>query len=105
MGIRPVLHRIFVKPDSVKDSDDIIKRAEAAGLTVQLDKREQKAQTTGIIVAIGNTAFESFGSTSEKENITVGSKVIYAKYAGAEVPNSDLILINDEDIVGVYTDD
>lgn len=101
MGFKPVLHRLFVRPDDVLEADDAIKSAKAAGIVIELDKREQKAVCTGTVVSIGNTAFIGFQSTPEGESIKPGSKVIYAKYSGADVPNSDLILLNDEDILGV----
>lgn len=101
MDYKPVLHRLFIKPDSVEDADDLIARAKAIGIQVEVDKREKKAVCTGTIISIGSTAFKGFGTTAETEGISVGSKVLYAKYSGADVPNSDYIMLNDEDILGV----
>jgi len=105
MSLKPVLHRVFVQPNDPQEADDRIRQARATGLIVELDKREQKAVTTGVVVAIGYTAFNEFGSDSDLESIEVGSQVLYAKYAGAEVPNETFLVLNDEDIIGVYTDD
>lgn len=105
MTIKPLLHRIYIQPDIVEEADDVIKSARSAGLVVELDKREKKAHTTGTVVSIGSTAFKEFGSTPEQEGIKVGSRVLYAKYSGADVPNTDFIILNDEDIVGVYADE
>lgn len=102
--LKPVLHRIFVLPEDAGDVDDRVVSARKLGLVVELDKREQKAVTMGTVLSIGNTAFAAFGSNATDEGITVGSKVVYAKYAGASVPNQEYIILNDEDIIGVYND-
>jgi co-chaperonin GroES (HSP10) len=103
--LKPVLHRIFVRPDQVDEVDEQVKRAKDIGLYVELDKREQKAVVVGTVVAIGNTAFEAFQSSAEEEEVEIGSKVLYAKYSGAEVPNSDLLILNDEDVIAVVEKD
>ena len=106
MALRPVLHRVFVLPDKVEDSDEKIIAAKKAGLIVELDKREQKANVTGTVISIGTTAFKhDFGSNATEQGVSVGSKVLFGKYAGGVVPNSDWIVLNDEDILGVYTDE
>ena len=105
--IKPVLHRILIRPEKVEEIDDVVRRAKAAGLAVQLDKREEKAVEVGTVVRVGSTAFKEFGSSSEDEGIKPGAKVIFAKYAQKEVKDNGeiLFLMNDEDIVGVYEDD
>lgn len=100
-----MLHRIFVLPDQVDEVDEKVKSAKALGLYVELDKREQKAVVQGTVVAIGDTAFVAFQSSAEKEGVVVGSKVLYAKYSGADVPNTEYLILNDEDIIAVVTED
>ena len=99
--MKPVLHRIFVLPDLIEEQDETIKRARAVGIHVELDKREKDAVTMGIVKAIGSTSYIGFDTTAEQQGIAVGSHVMYAKYSGAKVPNSDLIILNDEDVLGV----
>jgi len=101
MKVKPVLHRILVKPEQVEETDELIRRARQAGIQIELDKREKKATVIGQVVAVGPTAYFEFNSNKEKEGVVEGSKVLYAKYAGAEIPNTDLIILNDEDIIGV----
>lgn len=101
MKINPILHRVIVQPDDVQEVDGVIARARAAGLHVELDKREQKATTVGTVVSVGSTAYKEFGTTADQEGVTVGAKVLYAKYSGAAIPNSELLMLNDEDILGV----
>lgn len=94
--MKPVLHRVVVKADPVE------KRTESGIFLAVNERNEKKATVSGVVVAIGSTAFESFGSTAEKEGIKVGTRVHYARYAGAEVKdNEDLVILNDEDILGV----
>lgn len=94
--MKPVLHRILVKKDPVE-------KTTASGIIVTIDERkESKAAVKGTIVKVGSTAFQSFGSTAEAEGIIPNARVMFAKYAGAEVGNNtDLIWLNDEDILGV----
>lgn len=105
MKIKPVLHRVLVKPDQIEETDDLLKRSKAAGLILELDKREKEAAVVGEVVAYGNTAYNEFNTTPIQEGIYVGAKVLYAKYSGAKIPNSDLIVLNDEDIIGVIEND
>lgn len=102
--INPVLHRVIVKPINVEESDELLKRARAAGIELQLNAREQKAVEVGIVQSVGNTAYEAWNTLPEDEGVVVGAKVIFAKYAGKEVKDGEetLLILNDEDIVGVY---
>ncbi len=97
--IKPVLHRVLVKPDEVE------KRTQS-GIIIQYDKREEKAVETGTVISIGSTAYQEFGTTAESEGIKPGSKVTFAKYAGKEILDGEdkYLILNDEDIVGVYND-
>lgn len=101
MKIKPVLFRVIVKPDEVSEVDDLVKRAKAAGIEVELDKREKKAVVIGTVISVGDTAFKEFGTTAKEQGVVPGARVQYAKYSGADLPNTDLIILNDEDIIGV----
>lgn len=101
MKIKPVLHRIVVRPDKVEEADELIRRAKAAGLQVELDKREEKAVVLGTVIDVGNTAYHEFGSTAQEQGVVPGARVQYAKYSGVDLPNENLIILNDEDIIGV----
>lgn len=101
--IKPILHRILLKPDNVEEADDIVRSARAAGIEVKLDKREQAAVETGTVVTIGSTCYKEFGTTPEEQGIEVGTKVFFAKYAGKSVKDGEekFLILNDEDIMGV----
>ncbi len=101
--IKPILHRILVKPDNVEDADDVIRSARQSGLVVQLDKREQAAIELGSVVLVGDTSYKEFGTTAEAQGVVPGAKVFFAKYAGKSVKDGDekYLMLNDEDIIGV----
>ena len=101
--IKPILHRILVKPDNVEDADDVIRSARQSGLVVQLDKREQAAVELGSVVLVGDTSYKEFGTTAEAQGVVPGAKVFFAKYAGKSVKDGDekYLLLNDEDILAV----
>lgn len=101
MKIKPVLHRVIVKPDKVEEADEQIRRAKAAGIHVELDKREEKAVVLGTVISIGSTAYNEFGTSAEEQGVVPGARVQYAKYSGVDLPNENLLILNDEDIIGV----
>ena len=60
MTIELLLHTVLIKPDRVEDTDEVIRRAKAAGIEVKLDKREEKAVEYGTVIQVGPTAFKDF---------------------------------------------
>jgi co-chaperonin GroES (HSP10) len=105
--IKPIIHRILIKPDNIEDSDDVVRSARAAGLEVKLDKREQAAIELGTVLDIGSTCYREFGTTPEEQGIQIGTRVFFAKYAGKSVKDGEnkFLIMNDEDIMGVITNE
>ncbi len=97
--IELLLHTVLVKPESVEESDEIIRRAKAAGIAVQLDKREEKAVEFGTVISVGPTAFKDYGRGPDI--LKEGDYVTYAKYAGKEVKykGNNYLILNDVDII------
>ena len=83
MAITLLLHTVLIKPEKVEDVDDVYKKAKAAGIHVQLDKREEKAVEFGFVEQVGPTAFKDYGR--DPSILQQGDYVTYAKYAGKEV--------------------
>jgi len=54
--LKPVLHRIILKLDEVEE-------VTKSGIIISKDlvKKERKAVETGVVVAIGETAFKDYG--------------------------------------------
>ena len=96
MKIKPVLHRVLVKPDKLEEKTN-------SGIIIQYDKREEAAVEKGVVVLVGSTAYREFGTTSEDQGVIPGARVSFAKYAGKTMMDGDTkyVLLNDEDICGV----
>lgn len=112
----PCGHRVIVRRDHVKetygDSGIIIAVDESA-------KKMEKANVqTGVVVAVGPDAWKAFRMLDEngkevngKSWAKPGDYVLYAKYAGRNVDDpftpdeGDLIILNDEDILTIITEE
>lgn len=94
----PTGYRILIKPDELE-------KVSGGGIVlVHQDERLARAATvTGVIVAIGKTAWDRHqGGLSWCD---VGDHVIYAKYAGKIVidpeTEEEFLIVNDEDILAL----
>lgn len=110
MAIKPVIHRIIVKPDTLEVRDEVYMKASKAGIYVGESEaqREQAAVDTGVVVMVGVTAFKQFGADRPEDVINVGDRVVYAKYAGKAIvdPENKIkhVALNDEDIIAIITE-
>ena len=99
-GINPKGWRILIKPKEIP-------RFSKGGIqlgTNETSEREQMANTTGIVIAMGDQCYEKMTNSWCKE----GDKVIFAKYAGLLYVGRDGLayrLVNDDDITGTLEDD
>ena len=100
MRIKPVLHRVLVKPDKLEEKT-------SSGIIIQYDKREEAAVEKGEVILVGSTAYKEFGTTAEEQGIIPGARISFAKYAGKTMMDGDTkyILLNDEDCVAVIEDE
>jgi len=101
--ISVVLHRILVQPDQLEEIDDTHRRAKEMGIVIASDKelkRERAAVDTGVVLAIGETAFKDFNTDSP---IKVGDRIAFAKYGGKLVTDpftkKEVLVLNDEDVI------
>lgn len=107
MAIKPILHRILVKPDDIMDKDKHLRKAKELGLMIHQDEqnREQAAVDEGTVVSIGETAFLDF--KVEAVPIKVGDKIVYARYAGKAIVDpadeTKYVALNDEDVIAIVT--
>lgn len=99
-GMNPVGWRILIKPQEVK-------KVSKGGIILSTESnsdREQMANTTGIVVAMGDQCYIDEPTPWCK----VGDKVIFAKYAGLLYLGKDgnqYRMINDKDITGTLDAD
>ena len=99
--VYPVGYRVLVKPDSLEEY------SEGGIQLVYQDERASEAATTkGTVVAIGREAFGQH--KGDDPWVEKGDYVYFSKYSGKRVEDpqdKDLLLImNDEDILGVIRD-
>ena len=100
--IKILLHHILVKLDDATEADDMYKRAKAAGIHLELDKREQAAVEYGTVVKIGPTAFKDLGR--DPTILKEGDRISFARYSGKSLKDSDgteYLLLNDQDVLVV----
>ena len=85
----PAGYRTVVKPDEVDEMMGILYKPQTTMA------REKGAVQTGILLAKGCNAEKG------AENIPLGARVLFSKFAGAEYEDKDMgrvLVINDEDI-------
>jgi co-chaperonin GroES (HSP10) len=105
--IKPILHRILVKPDNIEDKDEAFNAAKRMGLEIVKGEkdREQAAIDTGTVISFGETVFRDFGV--EASPIKVGDTVVYARYAGKVIEDPEdkvkYVALNDEDVIAILT--
>ena len=99
-GINPVGWRVLVAPKEIAEKS-------AGGIILNTDtsrERENMANTTGVVVAVGDGCYSSMPVPWCK----VGDKVSFAKYAGLLYKGKDgkpYRMINDEDVTGTLDED
>lgn len=107
MKIKPFLHRVLLKMDSIEDVDETFKAVRAAGLAVPetAKQKEQYAVCWGTVLDVGSTCFKEFGGNPS--DLQAGDRVIIAKYAGKviTVGKEEFTVVNDDDIVAVVKGD
>lgn len=99
--IEPLGHRVLVKQDKIEDTDPAFHKAKAIGLVFAESKeamREQAAVDTGVVIAVGPSAWKDFGTEPWAK---VGDRIAFAKHAGKSIKEGDVfyLILNDEDVV------
>ena len=100
--IRLLTHQVLVKLDDPIEADEILRRAKAAGIEIQLDKREQDAVEYGTVISVGPTAFIDYGASPDI--LKGGDRISLARYAGKSIKDSDgtkYLILNDVDVLCV----
>ena len=99
--MKPVWGRVVVRPLKIEETDEVYRKAEAAGIVIESEQkdREEFAQIEGELVAVGGNAFEDWVPPIPK----VGDKVVYDKYRGMtkKINGQEYRLISDTDIQAI----
>ena len=97
MIVRPVGHRVLVKPEKIEEKIGSIVIAKAT------TDKEQLAQVRGTVLDVGKDCWREFNDPWCK----IGDTVLYQRYAGMRVPDGrgsfieDMLLLNDLDITAI----
>ena len=99
-GIHPTEYKILIKPDAVdeKFAGSTLLKPNAA------QESEKNAQMRGTLIAVSPFAFSYEKWPEESMKPQVGDRVLFAKYAGANVKGNDGVdyrIVNDKDIAAV----
>lgn len=104
MGIKAIAHRVVIRVDEPKK-----KSAGGIDLSALDRKMEINDQTLGVILDIGEDVYAAFKPKREFAGLQVGDRVFFAKRAGKwcldPVTKEEVLMVNDEDIVGKYIED
>ena len=102
--IKPTGHRVLIKPDKVE-------KTTASGIILGIDEKLEKGGVQrGLLVDTGPQAWKAFSvdftGDPWAEN---GDYIYFSRYAGKFVqdpadPETEYMIMNDEDILGVITD-
>ena len=95
MAIRPLHDRVLVRRNEEEEK--------SAGGIILTDSAKEKP-SEGVVIAIGNGKILENGDV-RKLDVKVGDKILFGKYSGTEVKvdNEDLLVMREDDIVGVIT--
>jgi chaperonin GroES len=96
LGLKPLGDRVVVKP---LDRDEVTK----SGIVLPDTAKEKPQQ--GEVVAVGPGRMLDSGDRVSLD-VTVGDKIIFAKYSGTEfkLEDDDLLILNDRDILAILQD-
>ena len=105
--ITPIIHRILVKQNKLEDTNKDYQRAAKAGIIIpdhEDNKRAQAGVDTGVVTAMGPTAYKDFGIAPP---IKVGDMVAFARFSGKVLidpkDSQEYVLLNDEDICAILS--
>ena len=99
---------VLVKPAKIEEHDPVLKKLADMGF-IRADhedaRREQAGIDSGVVVAIGPTAYSEEIAAGRPAWCSVGETVVFAKYAGKAVNDPEdgtqYLVLKDDDIVCV----
>ncbi len=99
--IHPLLHAILIEPDAVEQKTE-------SGIIIPdlVTEKERKAVEYGTVVRVGPRAFIDYGRSPDI--LSKGDRVSYNRYAGKTVKDVDgkeYLLVNDQDVLCVITEE
>jgi chaperonin GroES len=94
LKLRPLADRVVIKP---------VEREEMTKSGIVLPDTAKEKPQEGIIEAVGSGRYNERTGERIKLDVTVGDRVMYAKYAGSEVKidDTDYLILAEKDILAV----
>jgi co-chaperonin GroES (HSP10) len=113
MTIKAVIHRLVVKPVELEVYDEVTAKMKELGFEVAKTEETKYLHTQidqGTVLDIGPTAFRDYVQKYDLEvPIRVGMLVTYARHSGKVVKDpstdTDVVILNDEDILCFYSEE
>ena len=99
--------RVLIRPDPI---EEVSKSGIVLIASKMQERKEMAAQMTGVILAIGRTAWKAFDKGPDWQPwAKVGDHVVYTRYGARYVPDPEdteqtLAIINDEDVLAVINE-
>lgn len=111
MTIKAVLHRLVVKPVELEKYDEVTAKMKELGFAVAQTDETKYLHTQidqGTVLDIGPTAFLDYVKKHDLNiPVTKGMLVTYARHSGKVVKDpstdTDVVVLNDDDILCYYT--
>ncbi|MGH7667194.1 MAG: co-chaperone GroES [Candidatus Dormibacteria bacterium] len=94
LKLRPLADRVVVKP---------VEREETTKSGIVLPDTAKEKPQEGLIEAVGNGKYNEQTGQRVALDVTVGDRVIYAKYSGSEIKidEQDYLILSERDILAV----
>jgi len=104
MKLNMVGYRLMIRPDEIET------KSEGGIVLVQDERLERAASQTGVVVSVGDIAWEAFGPNGTgKPWAKVGDKILFSKHAMRLVQHPEtkelLGVLQDEDVIAVITEE
>ena len=103
--INPTGHRVLIKPDKVE-------KTTSSGIILSIDEKLEKGGVQrGLLVDHGPQAWKAFSNNFTGDPwAKKGDYIYFSRYAGKFVqdpadPETEYMIMNDEDILGIITDE
>ncbi|MGH7609844.1 MAG: co-chaperone GroES [Candidatus Dormibacteria bacterium] len=94
LKLRPLADRVVVKP---------LERDETTKSGIVLPDTAKEKPQEGLVEAVGNGKYNEQTGQRVAMDVTVGDRIIYAKYSGSEIKidEQDYLILSERDILAV----
>lgn len=111
MTVKAVLHRLVVKPVELEVYDEVDAKLKELGFEKAITEESKYHKTQidqGYVLDVGPTAFLDYVKKHDLPiPVHVGTLVTYARHSGKNIKDgaTDVVVLNDDDIIAIHTED